>query len=202
MVDTARNFGGSIPEYYDRILGRAHFERYADDLVRRVPARPARDVLEVACGTGIVTRRLRQRIDPSLRLVATDLSAPMLEYAASKVQGAIEWRTADAQALPFDPAVFGALVCAFGIMFVPDKALAMREARRVLVKGGLLVFNVWDGLENNPHGAAACERTRVRHRNAARHAARCPHGQARTPARNRHRRPGREARAVRGRSAV
>ncbi len=158
MVDSARNFGGSIPDYYDRILGRAHFERYADDLVRRVPAHPAGGaLLEVACGTGIVTRRLRKRIDPSVRLVATDLSAAMLEYAANKVSGAIEWRTADAQALPFEDARFGALVCAFGIMFVPDKELALREARRVLRRGAPLVFNVWDGLEHNLHGAAAEE---------------------------------------------
>jgi ubiquinone/menaquinone biosynthesis C-methylase UbiE len=157
MVATGRDFGGSIPDYYDRILGPAHFERYAADLVQRLPMRPPGDVLEVACGTGIVTRLLRERIDPSVRLVATDISQAMLGYASQKIRGAIEWRIADAQALPFDDGRFGALVCAFGIMFVPDKQLALREARRVLREGGLLVFNVWDGLENNPHGVAADE---------------------------------------------
>jgi ubiquinone/menaquinone biosynthesis C-methylase UbiE len=158
MVDTARNFGaGSIPEYYDSIMGPAQFERYAGDLVRRLPARPPGDVLELACGSGIVTRALRERIDPALALVATDLSPPMLEYARRKVGGAVEWRTADAAALPFDDERFGAVVCAFGIMFVPDKQRALREARRVLREGGVLLFNVWDGLENNPHGKVAAE---------------------------------------------
>jgi SAM-dependent methyltransferase len=155
MVDTARNFGGSMPEYYDRIMGPAQFERFGSDLARRLPQRPPGDVLEIACGTGIVTRQLRARLDPSLRLVATDLSKAMLEYARSKIDGAIEWRPADAGALPFGDREFGAVVCAFGIMFVPDKGLALREARRVLREGGQLLFNVWDGLENNRHGNVA-----------------------------------------------
>jgi ubiquinone/menaquinone biosynthesis C-methylase UbiE len=156
MVDTARNFGaGSIPEYYDGIMGPAQFERYAADLARRLPRRPPGEVLEVACGSGIVTRALRERVDRALGLVATDISEAMLDYAQNKLRGAIEWRTADAAALPFEAGRFGALVCAFGIMFVPDKKLAFREARRVLREGGVLLFNVWDGLENNPHGRVA-----------------------------------------------
>src|SRR6185503_20788036 len=69
----------------------------------------------------------------------------------------IEWREADACKLPFADGAFAAAVCAFGIMFVPDKALALREMRRVLKEGGVLCFDVWDGLENNPHGRAAAE---------------------------------------------
>ena len=155
MVDTAANFGGSIPEYYDRIMGPAQFDAYAADLVRRLPAKPAGDVLEIACGTGIVTRRLRERLEPAVRLVATDLSEAMLAYARGKVPGDIDWKTADAAKLPFGDESFGAAVCAFGVMFVPDKKAAFGEARRVLKKGGTFLFNVWDGLENNPHGRAA-----------------------------------------------
>lgn len=156
-MDAARDFGGSMPEYYDRIMGPAHFDRFADDLVRRMPASPSGDVLELACGTGIVSRWLRARVEPTLRVVATDSSEPMLDYARAKVRGAIDWRVADAQALPFADGEFGAVVCAFGVMFFPDKERAFREARRVLRKGGLLLFNVWDGLDNNPHGAVADE---------------------------------------------
>ena len=157
MVDTARAFGGSMPDYYDAIMGPAQFERFGADLVQRVPERPPGDVLEIACGTGIVTRQLREHLASSCRLFATDISQAMLDYARRKVRGAIEWRIADAQALPFGEAQFGALICAFGIMFVPDKQLAFREASRVLRAGGLLLFNVWDGLENNLHGLAADE---------------------------------------------
>ena len=159
MVDIAANFGGSIPEYYDRILGPAQFDRFAGDLVRRLPVRPPGDVLEIACGTGIVTARLRERVDSRLRVVASDISKPMLDYARHKLRAVreIEWREADAAALPFKDATFGAVVCAFGVMFVPDKPAAFREARRVVQEGGPFLFNVWDGLENNPHGRANAE---------------------------------------------
>ncbi|MGH8741195.1 MAG: class I SAM-dependent methyltransferase, partial [Burkholderiales bacterium] len=155
MVGVAVSFGGSIPEYYDSIMGAAQFEAFGADLVRRVPAEPPGDVLEIACGSGRVTRQLRERLHPSVRLVASDLSQAMLDYAKRKVRGDIEWREADACRLPFAEGAFAAAVCAFGIMFVPDKAAALREARRVLVEGGSLLFNVWDGLQNNPHGRIA-----------------------------------------------
>jgi len=155
MVEVMANFGGSIPEYYDRIMGAAQFEPYAADLVRRLPRKPSGDVLEIACGTGIVTRQLRKHLEPGVKLVATDISEAMLAYARDKVAGDIEWKIADAGQLPFGDAAFGTLVCAFGIMFVPDKKKTFAEFRRVLRKGGTLIFNVWDGLEANPHGRTA-----------------------------------------------
>lgn len=150
-------FAGSIPEHYDAILGPAQFEAIATDLVRRIPVRPKGDVLELACGTGIVTRRLRERVDPAFRIVATDLSEDMLAYARSKVKGRIDWRPADAAALPFRDASFGAVVCGLGVMFVPDKKKLCSDVRRVLAEGGALYFNVWDSLERNAHGQAAAE---------------------------------------------
>ena len=71
--------------------------------MRRLPRRPAGDLLEIACGTGLVTRRLRERIDPDIRVVASDLSAAMLDYARGKLGDGkgVEWREADALALPF-----------------------------------------------------------------------------------------------------
>jgi ubiquinone/menaquinone biosynthesis C-methylase UbiE len=154
MVQTAADFSGSMPEHYDTILGPAVLEAMAADLVRRLPVRPKGDVLEVACGTGIVTQRLRERIDSNFRLVATDLSEAMLGYAKNKVKGRIDWRIADAAALPFKDETFGALVCALGVMFVPDKRKFFSEARRVLIEGGTLFFNTWDRLELNPEAKA------------------------------------------------
>ena len=153
MVGLNANYAGSIPGYYDDCLGPAWFHAFAADLVQRLPAKPPADVLELACGTGIVTQRLRERLDPSLRLVGSDISKAMLNFARSKLIGerGIEWREADAASLPFGHGEFGAVVCAFGIMFVPDKRAAMREARRVLGKGGTLLFNVWDRMEENRH---------------------------------------------------
>jgi ubiquinone/menaquinone biosynthesis C-methylase UbiE len=151
------DFGGSIPEYYDSILGPAQFDALGADLVRRMPVRPKGDVLELACGTGIVTRRLRERIDANFRIVATDLSDAMLAYARAKVKGKIDWRRADAAALPFKDESFGAVVCALGVMFVPDKSKLFSEARRVLVEGGSLLFNTWDRLDLNVQARVAAE---------------------------------------------
>ena len=155
MVDTSANFSGSIPEYYDSCLGPAWFDALGADLARRLPAHPPGDVLEIACGTGIVTRHLRRRVDPALRLVATDISKAMLDYARNKLadQQGIDWREADATRLPFGDGEFGAVICAFGVMFVPDKRAMFKEARRVLAKNGLLIFNTWDRIENNLHAS-------------------------------------------------
>lgn len=155
MADMKASFTGSIPEYYDSCLGPAWLDAFAQDLAQRLPAKPPGDVLEIACGTGLVTRRLRARLDPSVRLTATDLSQAMLEYARGKLADhrGIQWREADALKLPFGDGEFGAVVCAFGVMFVPDKAAAFREARRVLKPDGVFVFDVWDRIEENPCAA-------------------------------------------------
>jgi ubiquinone/menaquinone biosynthesis C-methylase UbiE len=85
MVDTDANYGGSIPEYYDTCLGSAWFDAFGADLAQRLPARVAGNVLEIACGTGLVTRRLREHIDPARRLFASDISKAMLDYARNKL---------------------------------------------------------------------------------------------------------------------
>jgi ubiquinone/menaquinone biosynthesis C-methylase UbiE len=161
MTDPRATFQGSIPQYYDDCLGQAYFGPPAAELVRRVPSNPGGDVLEIACGTGQVTRRLRARLDRSVKLVASDLSPAMVAYARAKVgEEAIEWREADAQDLPFPDGTFGAVACALGFMFLPDKPKGMAEACRVLKPGGLLAFSVWDRKELNPTGrvgAAALE---------------------------------------------
>ncbi|TMG80020.1 MAG: methyltransferase domain-containing protein [Betaproteobacteria bacterium] len=154
MVTASATFSG--PQYYNDCLGPVWFDSFAADLVQRLPERPAGDVLEIACGTGLVTRRLRERLTSSVRLVATDLSKVMLDYARAKLEACrdIEWREADALKLPFEDSEFGAVVCGFGMMFVPDRQAALREARRVLTEAGILLFNVWDRIEENPHALA------------------------------------------------
>lgn len=151
MTNASTSFTG--PQFYNDYVGPLWFGPFADDLARRLPHRPPGDVLEIACGTGLVTQGLRERLDPGLRLVATDLSKPMLDYARTRLASlaGIEWREADALRLPFADGEFGAVVCGFGIMFVPDRPAALREMRRVLKHDGLLLFNVWDRIEDNPH---------------------------------------------------
>ena len=117
----------------------------------RVAGSTPRAVLEMAAGTGVVTRALAPRCPPDARIVATDLNQPMLDHAASRqaARRPLDWRQADALALPFDDAAFDVVACQFGAMFFPDKAQAFAEARRVLRPGGRFLFNVWDRIEDN-----------------------------------------------------
>ena len=151
-------FSGSIPQHYDEYLRPVMFEPYAADLVGRVRMREGMRVLELACGTGVVTRRLRAALPESATLVATDLNEAMVSYARAAVPApGIEWQTADAQALPFADASFDAVVCQFGIMFLPDTALGFAEAHRVLVPGGAMYANAWLALDSNPVHASIDE---------------------------------------------
>jgi ubiquinone/menaquinone biosynthesis C-methylase UbiE len=145
------NFDGEIPRIYDVCLGPVLFESYADDLSRRLAAEGLDDVLELACGTGILTKRLLENLSPAVRVVATDLSGDMIDYARSKLgtSARVEWRQANAMELPFANASFDAVACQFGWMFMPDKAVAAREVRRVLRPGGTFLFNIWDCLAQN-----------------------------------------------------
>lgn len=148
MADAA--FTGSIPEVYDRCLGPMLFEPFAQDLAARFKGFDGA-VLETAAGTGRVTRALAREMAPSATLTATDLNEAMLSKAAELAPGLeVEWRQADAQALPFADGSFDAVVCQFGVMFYPDKDAGYAQAHRVLKPGGRYVFSVWDRLDHNP----------------------------------------------------
>jgi len=146
--DTA--FAGSIPEVYEKYLVPLIFEPYALDLAARLAALSLTNLLELAAGTGVVTRRLALELPEGVTLTATDLNQSMLDVAASTgTHRAVTWSQADALQLPFANATFDAVVCQFGAMFFPDKPRAFAEARRVLRPGGVFLFNVWDRIEEN-----------------------------------------------------
>ena len=150
MSDIDKAFTGSIAEVYEAYFVPLIFAPYARDLAPRVAAASPRRVLEIAAGTGVVTRMLRELLPASVEIVATDLNQAMLDVAAKTVHsGKVEWRQADAMALPFADASFDAVVCQFGAMFFPDKAKAYAETRRVLRPGGRFHFNVWDRIADN-----------------------------------------------------
>jgi SAM-dependent methyltransferase len=147
---TDKLFAGSIPKIYETYLVPLLFEPYAADLVKRVAPRAPRSALEIAAGTGVVTRALAAALPDGVAIVATDLNQAMLDQAAALgTERPVEWRQADAMQLPFADATFDAVVCQFGVMFFPDKARALAEARRVLRPGGVFVFSVWDRLDTN-----------------------------------------------------
>jgi ubiquinone/menaquinone biosynthesis C-methylase UbiE len=151
MVAMDKIFAGSIPEIYDRFLVPLIFESYAQDLAERLAETKPQDVLETAAGTGVLTRAIVSRIPAHARIVATDLNPPMLDHARARQShdSRIEWRQADALALPFADQSFDVVACQFGVMFFPDKIQGYREARRVLKPGGHFLFSVWDRISEN-----------------------------------------------------
>lgn len=146
------HFIGSVPENYQRYLVPALFQPYARTMAARVAGLGPSSVLELACGTGALTRSLSAVLPADARLVATDLSEDMLNVARGNLgdDSRIEWRIADACSLPFEDASFGVIVCQFGVMTFPDKPAATAEAFRVLSPGGHLVYSVWGELSSNP----------------------------------------------------
>jgi len=135
-------------------------------------------MLELAAGTGVVTRHLAAALSAAVTIVATDLNQPMLDRAARiGTPRPVQWRQADAMQLPFGDATFDAVVCQFGVMFFPDKPHAFAEARRVLRPGGMFLFNVWDRIEENDFAVAVTDAlAQMFPDNPARFLARVPHG--------------------------
>lgn len=151
MTERDQLFTGAIPQTYDTLMVPLIFEPYAEHLATQVAALAPRTVLETAAGSGALTRALMPRLDAQARCVATDLSQPMLDYAAKR-QGAddrLTWWQADAQQLPFEDASFDLVCCQFGAMFFPDRVAAYGEVHRVLKPGGHWLFSVWDRIEEN-----------------------------------------------------
>ena len=150
MQSSDKVFAGSIPNLYDTYLVPLIFEPYAVDLAERLRRRTVSNVLEIAAGTGVVTRAMAQALPERVEIVATDLNQAMLDEAAKRDTGRpVQWRQADAMRLPFADGSFDAVVCQFGAMFFPDKPAAFAEARRVLKPGGVFLFNVWDRISEN-----------------------------------------------------
>lgn len=155
-VDTA--FTGSVPQLYERYMVPLIFESYAVNMAARVAEYKPSCVLEIAAGTGVVTRQLVKTLPPEVSIIATDLNQAMLNHAAAMgTTRAVEWRQADAMQLPFPDASFDVVVCQFGAMFFPDKAQAFSEVKRVLRPGGAFIFNVWDRIEENEFADAVSQ---------------------------------------------
>lgn len=152
-------FSGPVPEVYDRVLVPILFAPMAEDLAARVAKLDPGSVIEVAAGSGALTRVLLPRLGPGACYAATDLSQGMLDRAQAAVPDdpRLAFRVADAAALPYDDGSFEIAVAQFGVMLFPDRAAALREARRVLGPGGRLLFSVWDRIEANDFAQATEE---------------------------------------------
>jgi ubiquinone/menaquinone biosynthesis C-methylase UbiE len=143
-------FAGSIPKLYDEGMGPIIFQPYAEDLAARVDVN-AKDVLEIAAGTGRLTKELCKRLGPNARLTVTDLNKDMLRIAREQIDDPrITWEVADAQQLEHPSSAYDVVVCQYGVMFYKDKVCGHREAFRVLRPGGAYLFSAWDSIDENP----------------------------------------------------
>jgi SAM-dependent methyltransferase len=143
-------FTTDVAGFYESSLVPLIFEPYAADLAARAMAIAPDSVLEVACGTGVVTRALASALPHSCIIEATDLNDAMVAHAEMVgTSRPVRWRQADVMALPYPDNSFDVVVCQFSVMFFPDRIGAYREIRRVLRAGGTFLFNVWNGIENN-----------------------------------------------------
>lgn len=146
----ALTFSGSIPGHYEQYLGPMFFEPYAIEIAKRIDPSSVKVAVELACGTGRVTRHLCKAIAETSKLIASDISEDMLNIAKEKTKATnIEWRIIDVEDLPFDDNSINLVVCSFGYMLVSDKQRAFAETHRVLKPGGCLLMSTWDKLEFN-----------------------------------------------------
>jgi SAM-dependent methyltransferase len=168
---------GSMPQAYEEYLVPTVFAPFAADLAARVAARAPARVLELAAGTGALTRELVRAL-PGAAVTATDLNEAMVELGRDRAPGAT-WRRADAVRLPFDDATFDVVACQFGVMFLPDKPAGYAEVRRVLAAGGAFVFNAWSALATHEfESALVAALARVFPHDPPSFLARTPHGYA------------------------
>jgi len=152
MTNSATQFTGDIPKNYDAGLGPVIFDPYAENIAARAKALKPSRVLEIAAGTGRVTRKLRDALPDDTSILASDLNDAMLEVARP-LFGAdenITFEVIDGMAISKDDATFDLLLAQFGVMFMPDKVDHYREALRVLKSGGTYLFNTWDSWDGNP----------------------------------------------------
>lgn len=147
-------------ETYERHFVPALFAPMTSLLVEAAALRPVERVLDLACGTGVVARRVAPLVSTSGQVTGFDLNPAMLavaEAAAAADGLSIAWCQGTVEVLPFQGATFDLVLCQHGLQFVPDRARALREMRRVLVPGGRLVVAVWQGLDRHPGFAALHE---------------------------------------------
>jgi ubiquinone/menaquinone biosynthesis C-methylase UbiE len=138
-------FTNDDAENYDHYLGPLFFEPYGQYTASKIDAGRVSSVLEIACGTGRVTRHLRKVLPASVRLFATDISADMLGITKRELNNnGIIFQVEDAQKLSFANNSFDVVVCQFGMMFLPDKKKGFEEVLRVLKPGGKFMFFTWD----------------------------------------------------------
>jgi len=150
---------GNAPLAYDTHIVDVFLQDYSRRLVEVAAIKPGDRVLDVACGTGVVTRLAANKVGSAGQVVGFDLNAGMLARARAsrETAAAIEWRVGSATDMPFADATFDCVICQHGLQFIPDKAAALSEMHRVLADRGRTVISVWRSIEHCPWQAAIAD---------------------------------------------
>ncbi len=143
-------------EVYDEFFLPALIEQWPSRVAEAAQIQPGQDVLDVACGTGVLTREVATRVKPGGSVVGLDINEGMLAVAALKAPH-IKWELAPAESLPFADSQFDRVVSQFGLMFFEDRRKSVSEMLRVLNPGGRVAVAVWASLETTPGYAAITE---------------------------------------------
>ena len=134
---------------YETQLVTTIFEPLARTLIERARPKPGENVLDAACGTGVVARLVAPMVGPSGRTVGLDFDPVMIEMARS-LAPEIEWRHGDLQNLAFADELFDLVICQEGLQYLPDRGAGLRQIHRVLRPGGRMVLAIWSDLAKSP----------------------------------------------------
>jgi ubiquinone/menaquinone biosynthesis C-methylase UbiE len=140
-------------ETYENYMVPTLFAPWASRLIQAANPQLGERVLDLACGTGIVARKVAARIGSNGSIVGIDLNPNMLTVARAVAQREgldIEWHQGRAEKLPFADASFHLVLCQFALMFFADRQAALTEVQRVLIDGGRLLLSVWQSLNQHP----------------------------------------------------
>jgi ubiquinone/menaquinone biosynthesis C-methylase UbiE len=157
----ADKYGGSGPQNYQRYFVPSIGAPVAEDLIQAAALRRGERVLDVACGTGVVTRLAAERVGERGFVAGLDVNPGMLDVARTSTPAgtSIKWHEASAEQMPFSDEAFDVVLCQMGLQFIPDKLAALREMRRVLTAQGRLLLTLPGPI---PAPMAAMEQALVR----------------------------------------
>jgi len=133
---------------YERLHVDALFRQWAEPVLDAACVAAGATVLDVACGTGVAAREAHSRVGPTGSVTGLDIGPGMLAVAED-IEPGVSWVEGDAGRMPFENAMFDAVMCQFGLMFFPDRVAAIREMLRCAKPGAPVAVAVWDALERS-----------------------------------------------------
>lgn len=140
-------------EAYENYMVPALFAPCARVLIEAARLTAGESVLDVGCGTGVVSRQVAKQLGASSSVMGIDVSPNMLAVARAAAERdgvTVSWRQANAEHLPFPDMSFDLVLCQFALMFVTQKALCLAEMHRVVTGHGRVLISVWQSLDRHP----------------------------------------------------